>query len=212
MKRLLPLLLLGWSMSAGAEEYTFDFHQPETLTPSVAEPAQKGFVELNGRAFTSGPVEVRFINSESGNTHVRLYHSYDAGIDLRVYDGDAMLVKVPENLTIKEIHFTMSLSGAASGTNDINFIPDSGDFIWEEEKWIPDGDADVCSLELVSAQQSRIYTMTVNIEAGAGLSEFEAIRPDALYFNLLGRRVTKPTVAGIYLEVCNGVTRKVVVK
>lgn len=204
------LLLLSGSLTASAEVYTFDFHQPETLNPSVAEPAMKEYVLLNGRTFTSGPVEVSFANAESGNTHVRIFHSYDAGIDLRIYDGDAMTVSVPDNMLLKEVTFTMSLSGNSTGTNDINFIPDSGDFIWEEEKWIPD--SDVSSVELVSAMQSRIYTMTVNVEPCAGISELEAIRPDARYFNLLGRRVVKPTIAGIYFEVRNGVTRKVIVR
>lgn len=204
------LLLLAGTFTASAEVYTFDFHQPETLNPSVAEPAMKEYVLLNGRTFTSGPVEVSFINAESGNTHVRIFHSYDAGIDLRIYDGDAMTVSVPDNMVLKEVTFTMSLSGNSTGTNDINFIPDSGDFIWEDEKWI--SDSEVSSVELVSAMQSRIYTMTVNVEPCAGISELEAIRPDARYFNLLGRRVAKPAVAGIYFEVRNGVTRKVIVR
>ncbi|MBD5425503.1 MAG: hypothetical protein HDR45_04810 [Bacteroides sp.] len=213
MKRIFPALLLCCSLNAAAEDYIFDFHQPETLVPAVAEPQQKGFVELDGRTFTSGPVELSFTNSGYGNTHVRIYHSYDAGIDLRLYDGDAMQVSVPENLAVKAIQFTMSLSGASSGSNDINFIPDTGEFIWEDEKWIPsDGDSDVSSVELVSALQSRIYTVTVSVEPNAGIDELVAVRPDARYFNLLGRPVAKPVVAGIYLEVCGGATRKVVVK
>ncbi len=210
MKHIALSLFMACSLSVAADTYTFDFNHPTSLNPSVAEPAQKGFVLVNGRSFTTGPVEVNFVDAEYGNTHARIFHSYDAGIDLRIYDGDAMTVKVPDNMILKEITFTMSLSGNATGTNDINFIPDSGDFIWEDEKWIPD--SEVSSVELVSAEQSRIYTMTVSVEPCAGIAEFVVPQPDAQYFNLLGRRVSKPTVAGIYFEVRNGVTRKIRVR
>lgn len=210
MKYYSLALMLACSLTASAEVYTFNFNQPTSLTPSVAEPEQKGFVLLNGRTFTSGPVEVGFEDAEYGNTHARIYHSYDAGIDLRIYDGDAMTVSVPENMILREITFVMSLSGNSTGTNDINFIPDSGEFIWEDEKWIPD--YDVNSVELVSALQSRIYTMNVTVETVSGIAEFQAPLPDARYFNLLGREVSKPTVAGIYLELRNGIARKVMVK
>lgn len=196
------------SLTANAEVFTFDFHQPETLNPSVAELAQKEAVNLDGRVFTSGPVSVGFTAAASGNTHVRIYHSYDAGIDLRIYDNDMMTVSVPENLYIKSIQFTMSLSGNSTGTNDINFIPGSGDFVWEDERWTPDVDTFPSSVDLVSAMQSRIYTMSVDVDNLSPIYEITGDGASVQYFTISGRPINAPSLPGIYLKVTkNGVSK-----
>lgn len=209
MKRILLWAITAIaSLTASAEVFTFDFHQPETLNPSIAEPAQKEAVNLDGMTFASGPVKVEFTAADSGNTHVRIYHSYDAGVDLRIYDNDMMTVSVPENLYIKSIQFTMSLSGNSTGTNDINFIPDNGDFVWEDERWTPDADSYPSSVDLVSAMQSRIYTMSVDVDYLSSIPEITGDGESVQYLTLSGRSIKTFAVSGIYLRVTNrGVTK-----
>lgn len=184
-----------------ADDVFFDFHNPLSLTPAISEPAQKQSVEVDGMEFSAGNVTISFSVAGTNNTAARIYHSYDAGIDLRLYDGDAMTVSTVDGLVISKIKFTMSLSGAATGTNDINFIPSTGEFIWEDDQWLPDADSRPSSVELVSALQSRIYTVTVTTEAQTALSEITPANNEiAEYYNLLGRKISgTPTHPGIYI-------------
>lgn len=194
---------------------TFDFTNPAGLNPAVAEPAQKESVDLNGRSFSDGDVTVTFTAGESGNTHVRLYHSYDAGIDLRLYDGDAMTVRTSNpSLSIREIRFTMSLSGASTGSNDINLIPSTGEYTWDTETWLPDEGENVQFVDLTSAMQSRIATMTVTLDRTTGIS---GLRPDhdheAVYYTIMGRRVSAATLKpGLYIRVRDNKAEKVYVR
>ncbi len=189
-----------FGLTAMADEITFDFHDTMSLNPAVNEPGEKSGIEVDGMIFTSGSVSVAFTASDYGNTHVRLYHSYDAGVDLRLYDGDAMTVSVEGDSYISKIKFTMSLSGAASGSSDINFIPSTGNFIWEAEEWTPDKGSMPRSVELVSAQQSRIYTMTVTTDRHTPIRELTEESAHREYYSLLGLKYSgTPTRPGIYI-------------
>lgn len=212
MKRVFLALIATVALTANAEVFIFDFNHPESLTPSVAEPAQKEYVSLDGRSFTAGPVMATFTASESGNTHVRIYHSYDAGIDLRLYDGDAVTVSVPENMLLKSIQFTMSLSGNASGSNDINFIPDTGDFVWEDERWTPYTDSTVSIVELTSAMQSRIYIMSVEVEESSYITEVSDAAQNCSYFSICGKPVSELSSPGIYIKISGNIVSKVIIK
>ncbi len=182
----------------------FDFSNPESLTPSVAAPAQSESVWLDGRSFSDGDVVVSFMAAADGNTKVRLYHSYDAGTDLRLYDGDAMLVRtLNPDYSIQQIRFTMSLSGASTGSSDLNLVPSTGSFDWATETWTPETDAHEQSVELTSFMQSRIASMTVELDRNSGL---HAITPDhdhtEVYFDIMGRRISAATPApGLYIRV-----------
>ncbi len=193
----------------------FDFSNPQSLTPSVEAPAQKESVWLDGRSFSDGEVVVSFIAAQGGNTAVRLYHSYDAGIDLRLYDGDAMLVRtLNPDYSIKQIHFSMSLSGASTGTGDLNLEPSTGTFDWAAETWTPDADTHDQSVELTSFMQSRIASMTVELDRNSGL---RAIMPDhdhtAVYFDITGRRISAATPApGLYIRVKGEHADKVLIR
>lgn len=201
--------------SAASLESTFDFSAPASLNPAVEAPAQKEYVDLNGRSFSDGDVTVSFLATSEGNTHVRLYHSYDAGIDLRLYDGDAMVVRtLNPSLFIKEIRFTMSLSGASTGSNDINFIPSTGDYDWAAETWTPEPGYNEQSVELTSAMQSRIASMTVVLDRTTGIN---GLTPDhdheAIYYNIMGRRISAATLTpGLYIKVQNNKAEKILVR
>lgn len=204
-------------LPAAAEvSVTFDFHDTMSLNPTVNEPGEKQGITLDGRTFTAGAVEVSFKANEDGNTQVRLYNSYDAGVDLRLYDGDAMTVAVTGGTQyIKNIKFTMSLSGAASGSNDINFIPSTGDYDWAAETWTPDVGDKPGSVVLTSAEQSRIYTMTVTLDELAAIAEVEegAMPAVTTYYTLLGKPVSPSAlIPGIYIRVCGSETVKTIIK
>lgn len=195
-------------------EATFDFANPLSLNPSVQPPAEKDYVELDGRSFSDGDVVITFEANPTNNTHARLFHSYDAGIDLRLYDGDIMNVAVANtSLSISEIQFTMSMSGATTGTNDINFIPSSGDFDWAAEHWTADEDSPVQSVDLTSAMQSRISSMTVTLDRLSGIMGLPTDHDhSAVYFTIMGQRVTALTLKpGFYIKLADGKARKVYV-
>jgi hypothetical protein len=112
--------------------YVFDFANPTTLNPAIDTPAQKKDVLLDGRTFTNGDIAVSFQAGETGNTHVRLYGSYDAGCDLRMYDGDSMTVRtLNPSLLLDNIVYEISLSG----TSDVDLDPSVGEYIWEDCTW-----------------------------------------------------------------------------
>lgn len=206
-KIVFACMLFG--LTAMADEVTFNFHDTMSLDPAVNEPGEKNGIEVDGMTFTAGDVAVTFTASDYGNTHARLYHSYDAGVDLRLYDGDAMTVSVSGASYISKIRFTMSLSGAASGSSDINFVPSTGEFVWEEEAWTPESGTMPRSVKLVSAQQSRIYTMTVTTESQTSIREVTADPVCREYYSLLGRKYSgTPARPGIYIV--NG--RKIILR
>lgn len=199
-----------YSVEQGGSEINaeFNFNNPTTLNPSVEAPAQKESVLLDGRTFTCGDVAVAFHASESGNTHVRLYGSYDAGCDLRIYDGEDMVVEsLNPGLYIKSITVETSTSGNA----DVDFVASCGEWLWTDNAWNP-GEEKERSVTLTSVQQSRIANMRVvldNINSESGVEAVETDTP-ALYYDLAGRRLAgTPQERGIYI-MFKGMKRSVV--
>ena len=118
------------------------------------------------------------------------------------------------SLSIREIRFTMSLSGASTGSNDINLIPSTGEYTWDTETWLPDEGENVQFVDLTSAMQSRIATMTVTLDRTTGIS---GLRPDhdheAVFYTIMGRRVSAATLKpGLYIRVRDNKAEKVYVR
>lgn len=190
----------------------FDFAAPETLNPAVAAPAQKESVLLDGRTFTDGDVAITFHASATGNTHVRLYGSYDAGTDLRLYDEDVVTVSsLNPAYCISAINVTISHSGSDS---DAWFLASAGEWTWETDSWAP-GDERVTSVDLASYQQSRITSMTVTLtnDSSAGLAAVTAGEPTRTrYYNLQGMPVSNPAPGQLYIRITDARVDKVIVK
>lgn len=185
--------LLGFALRVSAQESVFDFTQPETLTPSVATPGLKESVELDGRTFTSGNVDVTFHATGGGNTAVRLYGSYDAGCNLRVYDGDSFVVRsLNEDYVLTEIYFETALSGTAA---DVDLIASEGEYEWLTNTWTATAVEGVSEVEFTSNLQSRISVMKVTITK-KNHSAVESIQlgDDAftLYYTPDGRVANRP--------------------
>lgn len=195
----LTLCLSILQAAASAFSATFNFNDPASLNPPVAPPAQKGSVPLDGRSFTDGDVTIQFFASETGNTHVRIYNSYDAGCDARIYDEEQLAVECAPGFNLDSIAFTMSLSGIATGASDINFIPDLGTYVWEENMWYAPQDATGRVL-LTSYQQSRIASMTVyyNGENGIVTPSLDESACPLQLFTTAGIPVTNPS-PGLYI-------------
>ena len=193
----------------------FNFSDPSTLNPAIAAPALKEWVDLDGRSFTDGDVAITFVATGAGNTSVRLYRPYDAdGCDVRLYDGETLTVRsMNPNYVLREIKFEMSLSGAATGSADINFIPSTGEFDWASETWTPAGE-DVCELTLTSAMQSRLAGMTVKLDTTSAVRAIELDHDhEAAYYTIQGRRVSASTLQpGLYIRVRGNKADKIVVR
>ncbi len=213
---LLTLAMLCLSaMCVGAQttsEVVFDFAHPSTLTPAMAEPGLKQAIDLDGVSFTAGGVAVTFTASESGNTHVRLYGSYDAGTDLRIYDGEEMTVSTTEEwLSLKDIEFTVSLSG---GNADCDFLPSVGEYEWVANTWHAPADEAVTEVTLTSILQSRMTVMKVTVESDATTSlHLPTAHSSVRYYTIGGHALASaPTSPGIYIRIAGETATKIVVR
>lgn len=203
-------LIFFTSAQAETQEYVFNFAEPESLNPSVEAPAQKQGVDMDGREFSDGPVKVSFTICDYGNTHARIYHSYDAGIDLRIYDGDMMNIALTDpTLEITGISVKISLSGVSG--SDAWFIPSEGTWIWEEDRWEPDPDLHTTDLTLTSYQQSRITTLTVTTAEDPELSILDVNSPskEPIYLNLQGQPINSLTPGSIVIKITDKAIRKI---
>lgn len=221
MNRFLTLivsacLFSGISLTAQESpvEITFNFHEPSTLTPSVPELPQKGAYDLDGKSFSEGPVEVSFTASEDGNTHVRLYNSYDAGIDLRVYDGESLTIACTDPAyRLLSAEFTVSLSG---GQADCDFYPSAGEYVWVDNTWLAGDDERVSEVELTSILQSRMTMLVVRVAAELTSGNALAVAANeqtVRYADLAGRLYDSlPATAGIYLRISADGAERVVVR
>lgn len=190
----------------------FNFNEPATLTPAVAEPASKEWVALDGRSFSSSYASLAFSASDEGNTHVRIYHSYDAGCDLRIYDGDRLTVSTTSpSMYLARVVFELS----ESGSSDINFTTDCGEFDYYSSTWTPaEGDEPAASVVFTSDRQSRVKSITVYLKGVQGIPGLNYDRDEpATYYNINGIRIdsSNPT-PGFYIRVTPSDATKVVVK
>lgn len=186
------------AMAEGEINVTFDFTEPETLTPPVAAPAQKESVPLDGYTFTQEGVEITFHATGTGNTQVRLYGSYDAGCNLRVYDGDSFTVSVsnPEYVLGKIVYDT-ALTGT---TADVDLSPDTGHYEWLENTWTSTDDA-TRTVTFHSILQSRISTMTVTL-AKSGTTAVKSIpeeEQEESWYTIDGKKISIPNTPGLYI-------------
>lgn len=190
----------------------FDFANPASLNPSVEAPAQKEFVSLDGRTFTDGDVAVSFTAAGDGN-HVRLYHSYDAGIDVRVYDGESVTVRsLNPNMTLLSAEFEMSLSGGSTGSSDVNFEASTGEYEWLTNTWTAQADESVSEVVLTSGMQSRFSALRVKLQRTMGIDGIENDHDErAAYYTLQGLRVSQPGT-GIYIRVTPTKAEKVIIR
>lgn len=205
------LILLSPFLAAADDEhklnYVFDFANPESLTPSIQEPALKEGVSVASLVFTEGPVAISFSENPASNTHVRIYHSYDAGCDLRIYDGESIHFSLSgDEYSFDNIVFDMSFSGLQP---DVTFIPGIGSYVWEENTWYA-GTDDVRAVTLTSFKQSRTPRITVTLNTATSVMEINSENSDSpsIYYDLCGRQFNgRPAQRGVYI--CNG--RKILV-
>lgn len=188
----------------------FNFNNPSSLTPPVAEPSQKEDVLLDGRTFTDGDVAVSFAATGSGNTPVRLYNSYDAGCDLRIYQGDRMTVTSLNNeIWIEEIAFEVSESSGSQ----ISLSPSEGSLDFYTDIWTP-GDEKCFYVDFVAEFQTRIKSMTVTLKAPAGISDlrYDHDTKEAWY-TIDGFRVpANIATPGFYIRVTTSGSDKIIVR
>lgn len=188
---------------------TFNFARPESLSPAISTPEEKDFVLLDGRTFTDGDAAISFAAGSDGNTHARLFHSYDAGCDVRIYAGDELVVKsLNPNYCISSIDFEVS----ESANSIISLEPSSGTFDDLSYTWSSASDSPVAEVTLTAVFQSRLKSMTVNLDSLQGIADLTIDHDTrAAWYTIDGRRVPANIAApGFYIQVTPEGTRKVV--
>lgn len=138
----------------------FDFHNPASLNPALSEPELKEWILLDGRTFTDGETAILFTACNEGNTHVRLFNSYDAGCDVRIYSGDCVTVSsMHPNIFLKKIEFEVSESSGS----DVNLSASCGEYNYLSYTWDASDD-NTGSVDFTANTQSRLKSMTVYLE------------------------------------------------
>lgn len=102
---------------SSTKQTTFDFDNPETLTPSLeAEPYLNGQANISGKVFTSRDVSISFSGFASGGFQAqlwtRLWHEDTQTADscLRIVQGTRMTISVSNGYKIDKIYFDRSSS------------------------------------------------------------------------------------------------------
>lgn len=178
---------------------SFDFSRPDCLSPPLEIPDVKESVLLDRRTFTDGDVAVTFFAGNEGNTHVRLYNSYDAGCDLRIYSGDCMTVtSLNPSYSLSKIEFELSESGSSS----ISLMPSDGEFDEFGEVWGPTGET-VGSVDFTSLFQSRIKSLRITLDAVDGIISVPFDHDlQQVWYTIDGRRVPAGIARpGFYIRV-----------
>lgn len=198
--------------SEATQTAAFDFSNPSSLNPALEAPGLKEYVNLDGRTFSDGDAAISFTAAGSGN-HVRLYQSYDAGIDVRVYDGESITLRsLNPNMTLLKAEFDISLSGASTGSADVNFDPSAGTYDWLTNTWTAPLEESVSEVTLTSVQQSRFSAVRVFLQRTMGIYGIEIDHDErAAYYTLQGLRVTHPG-PGIYIRVTPSKAEKVIIR
>lgn len=206
----------------------FNFSDPTTLSPSVT-PAEAGTqggsgngVDVDGMLFTAGDVTLR-VGEKVGSTAARIFTSAAASsygaIDFRMYTGELITIGVDE----KEYHI-ISIEFTKAGGN-FDMTPSSGTLnkngnnaTWDptstsEEEVMTLSDENISNVDFIAEKTTRISTVTVKYEEGAGiLTGIEQISSDLeaapVYYNLQGVRVANPE-KGIYIVVKGSKSSKV---
>lgn len=147
-------------------ESTFDFSHPAGLNPSVDEPGQKEEVLLDGMTFTDGDAAVSFAATGTTNSSVRLYGSYDAGCDLRVYSGDSFTIQsLNPNIFLEAVEFEISESSGSQ----ISLDASDGYFEDFDYVWYAGDDYTINSVTFTAIFQSRLKSITVRLKAAEGI-------------------------------------------
>lgn len=177
-------------LSADTKESTYDFTNPEGLTPAQERAEAGKFTSVAGVTFTSGSVSFAISEAATSNPP-RLWTtsgSSEGAVDLRLYTGDSFTVSVPSGNKIKSIAFTKDGG---------NFAMEADNGTYDNGAWTGDSE----SIKFTMTATTRISTVTVLFEGdGSGVGSIVVDNENAPveYYNLQGVRVANPT-PGLYI-------------
>jgi hypothetical protein len=177
-------------LSADTKESTYDFTNPEGLTPAQERAEAGKFTSVAGVTFTSGSVSFAISEAATSNPP-RLWTATgnsEGAVDLRLYTGDSFTVSVPSGNKIKSIAFTKDGG---------NFAMEADNGTYDNGAWTGDSE----SIKFTMTATTRISTVTVLFEGnGSGVGSIVVDNENAPveYYNLQGVRVANPT-PGLYI-------------
>ena len=105
--------------SVQAEEVTFDFTSPSTLSPSFSMPESGSGIDINGAVFTESVVN---FTATDGTTNTRFWNSSGA-CDFRVYKNAVITISVPEGYIITGVSSTGTTInwGVGGNSNSVQY-------------------------------------------------------------------------------------------
>jgi hypothetical protein len=177
-------------LSADTKESTYDFTNPEGLTPAQERAEAGKFTSVAGVTFTSGSVSFAISEAATSNPP-RLWTTSgnsEGAVDLRLYTGDSFTVSVPSGNKIKSIAFTKDGG---------NFAMEADNGTYDNGAWTGDSE----SIKFTMTATTRISTVTVLFEgngSGVGSIVVDSENAPVEYYNLQGVRVANPT-PGLYI-------------
>ena len=193
----------------GTKTASFDFTDPEALTPAVTVPEVGKGTEINGQSFTADGVSLSFSAEGTASTKTRIWNPSGASagkIDLRIYTGWSFTVTAPEGYVLSAIDLTYYNSFSYDFTASVGEMTAAGS--WEMPAAAPAAEAgdetaaDGKSVTFTANKTNNIATMNVYYvaEPESGIESVVAADENAPveYYNLQGVRVANPT-AGLYI-------------
>lgn len=168
-KFLLSLVAFVAALSVSATETTFDFTNPQGLTPAIApEQFSSNEYVVNDLTFTNGNVAIKF-EKGTANNNCRLWFNATYGYDVRSYTGSATTISAANGEKITSIVFT--------GKKNTGFSVTDGTF----DKGVWTGNA--TSVVFTGTATTNIKTITVTTVASGEITvAAPSITPAGGYF------------------------------
>jgi hypothetical protein len=201
---------------------TFDFSNPESLTPSVTRAANNAGVDVTEKTFTNGDVAISFTKQDGASNGARLFTGQNDGIvTLRLYsyktNGQATMTVGGENVSnIEYIQLTKS-SGSFNLTVDGAYTEADNLATWQHaltEELV--SSVKFTTKETTSNSQTSIISTVTVVYTPAEATAVSSVAVDSEnapveYYNLQGVRVANPT-QGLFIRRQGNTVSKVVIK
>jgi hypothetical protein len=208
--------------SAASSKVTFDFSNPEGLTPSIERAKNGEGVDVTDKTFTNGDVAISFTKQDGASNGARLFSGTNDGVvTLRLYsyksNGQATMTVGGENVSNIEYIQISSSSSFYFTTSSSSYTETSNGAYWQHaltEELVPS--VKFTTKEPTSSSQTSTISAVTVVYTPAETNAVNSVAVDSEnapveYYNLQGVRVANPT-QGLFIRRQGNTVSKVVIK